>query len=74
MTLISGRRLVAVKSDLVTRLKDCASCRKLRKSLLRGNQSATGVIYERTFCVDGFVGKKIKDAAASHCLSRSDVE
>ena len=43
------QKIVEANSDFVTRLKDCASYRVLEKSVLRGNQKATGVVYDGPF-------------------------
>lgn len=52
------QKVVAVKSDFVTRLKDCASYRTLQKSALRGNQNATGVIYDGPFVSTSLSARK----------------
>lgn len=52
------QKIVSAKSDFVTRLKDCASYRTLQQSLLRGNQNATGVIYDGPFVSTALSARK----------------
>ncbi len=52
------QKVVDAKSDFVTRLKDCASYRTLQKSVLRGNQNATGVVYDGPFVSTSLSARK----------------
>lgn len=54
------QKVVEAKSDFVTRLKDCASYRVLEKSVLRGNQNATGVVYDGPFVSTALSARKSK--------------
>lgn len=54
------KKVVEAKSDFVTRLKDCASYRKLQKSVLRGHQNVDGVIYDGPFVSTSLSVRKSK--------------
>lgn len=54
------KKIVETKSDFVTRLKDCARYRALRKSALRGNQDNVGVLYEGPFLSTALSAKNSK--------------
>ena len=54
------QKVVDAKSDFVTRLKDCARYRTLQKSVLRGNQNATGVVYDGPFLSTSLSARKSK--------------
>ena len=63
-------KVVSAKSDFVTRLKDCASYRALQKSVLRGNQNATGVLYDGPF-VSTSLSAKNSELHLRHIIYRA---
>lgn len=66
---IFWQKVVEMKSDFVTRLKDCANYRTLQKSVLRGNQEAIGVLYDGPFVSTSLSAKK-SDLKLRHLIYR----